>query len=117
MGVYVQAQWIREFLAPAALQLDPDAEDIAIVASFRARTLPVRVLALAVLTAVCAVTGACATPAAPHSTPSTSASAATGAVPATARVSAAVPKGAAAKDMDNQSPASGMTLHLSLIHI
>ena len=111
MGVYVQAQWIREFLAPAALQLDPDAEDIAIVASFRARTLPVRVLALAVLTAVCAVTGACATPAAPHSTPSTSASAATGAVPATARVSAAVPKGAAAKDMDNQSPASGMTLH------
>ena len=37
MGVYVQAQWIRDFLAPAALQLDPDQAIALVAAALRVR--------------------------------------------------------------------------------
>ena len=70
---------------------------------------PVRALTVSALALVCAVTASCSTPT--HESVGASIPAPSGAVPATAKVSAAVPRGAAAKDINNQATESRITLH------
>lgn len=79
------------------------------VATPRTVPSPRRALTIAALAFACTVAAACSTPS--HESVGASTPAPSGAVPATAKVSAAVPRGAAAKDIDNQAAESKIALH------